>query len=153
MSATQAPAADAASLTDSAAPDLAWSYNQEDWQHESLEELLQYMHDQDGLEEGMMVWFGEKHRPNAREFAPDSDYITERMNENAGDSEGGEWAEDFATKVDAAALKELDSYLEEWAEKHCPVTWWLIEKTTEYTITAEDVASVVGDLGQGNKLT
>lgn len=130
-----------------ATPDIAWSCNEEDWQHDSLEELLQHMHDQDGLEVGMTVWFGEKHKPRARNFAVDSDFITERMNENAGESEGGEWSEDFATNVDPAALKELDTYLEEWADKHCPVTWWLIEKTTQYTVTEEDLASVVGERG------
>lgn len=123
-------------------PDLAWSANQEDWSHDSLEELLQHLHDNEELEVGRVVRSGEKRKPAARNFVPDSGYIVDRMNENAGDSDGGEWADDFACNVDPVALKELDTLLEEWADKHCPVTWWLIERTSEYTITAEDVASV-----------
>lgn len=150
VAAAHTSASDAAAATQECSttePELAWSSDEEIWQHDTLDELLQHLHDNESLEAGRVVWFGEKHKPRARNFAVDSDYITERMNENAGESEGGEWSEDFATNVDAVALKELDTYLEEWADKHCPVTWWLIEKTTAYTITAEDVANVTGAKG------
>lgn len=125
-------------------PEFAWAESQdsERWQTD-LVDVLQYMHDQGAeLEVGMIVYRGDCRRPRPDQFVPDSGRMLEYIQENADESEGGEWCDGFVDNVSVEAKQELDTLLEAWARKHLTVHWWLVENTQPYTVTAEDLADV-----------
>ena len=64
-------------------------------------------------------------QPLPSTFMPDADEILESMGERAADSESGEWAEDWPPVPSKEAKQELETFLKTWADKHCPVTWYI----------------------------
>jgi len=112
-----------------------WSHNNEDFNHETLGDLLD-LHD---MQPGDTVYVGESVRPEVKDFINTLDVI-ENMGERAYDI-GGEYAEDFPD-ITKEAEQELESLLIAWAEKHCTINFWTVRNVKPYTLTAEDFVTV-----------
>lgn len=118
------------------APDYVWSLNDEDFQYDSLDDLLC---SNDDIEAGRVVYRGIRQEQDAGTFTPDADNVIEHMGVNAYDVVG-EHAE-FWPDPTEAAREELETFLKEWARKHCgPCPFYGVGKTEPYTVTQEDLA-------------
>jgi uncharacterized protein YfdQ (DUF2303 family) len=114
-----------------------WSLDEEQFNYESLDELIQGIYDLHGsVEPGWVVSFGTAHKPDAADFV-DADRVIDDMGDAASDV-GGEFAEDFPS-VSPEARKELNDFLEAWARKHCEVTFFTVDNVQKYTITQADI--------------
>ena len=124
------------------------------WDYDNLEDLLKdnYGHDSDGdghpasyrpgLYEGDTVYRGIECKDDPARFLPDANDVTERMYENACDSDAGEWVDAYPD-LSKAAEAELDialTPLKAWARKHCQPDFFTIKDSTPHTVTAEDVS-------------
>jgi hypothetical protein len=115
---------------------IVWSPNDEDYNCESLGEVLDYLGGDEVVQPGRTVYFGEAVEGTySRVTAAD---ILDMIGDRAYD-EGGEHAEDFPNVSDEAKA-ELELFLIQWQTKHCTPTWWTVPKTEQYVITAEDLA-------------
>ena len=133
-----------------------WSLDGENgsWDYDSLDELLKdnYGHDSDGdghpasyrpgLYEGGTVYRGIVCKDDPARFLPDADDVTERMYENACDSDAGEWFDAYPdlSKAAEAELQIALAPLKAWARKHCQPDFFTIKGITPHTVTAEDVS-------------
>ena len=124
------------------------------WDYDSLDELLKdnYGHDSDGdghpasyrpgLYEGGTVYRGIECKDDPARFLPDANDVTERMYENAYDSDASEWVDAYPD-LSKAAEAELDialAPLKAWARKHCQPDFFTIKDSTPHIVTAEDVS-------------
>lgn len=117
--------------------EIAWSTNQEDFNHQSLGEALESLDNDGDLTEGRIIWFGECVRPDPTKYICAAD-ILETIG-NAAYDDGGEHAEDYPTVSNQAEAK-LDAFLSAWLTKHCQPNFWMVENVKEYIVTAADVA-------------
>lgn len=112
-----------------------WSSNGEDFNSDSLEDLLDI---NDHLEVGDTVWKADAVKPDPTSYVSASDVI-ELISERASD-DGGEYAEDFPD-VSKEAATELDELLAGWIKKHCAEPrFYLVLNPAEYTLTADDLS-------------
>ncbi|KQQ62928.1 hypothetical protein ASF66_00820 [Pseudomonas sp. Leaf129] len=133
-----------------------WSLDGENgsWDYDTLEELLKdnYGHDSDGdghpasfrlgLYEGGTVYRGVVCKDDPARFLPDAEDVTERMYENACDSDAGEWVDAYPdlSKAAEAELQIALAPLKAWARKHCQPDFFTIKDVTPHIVTDEDVA-------------
>ncbi|MQT36274.1 hypothetical protein [Pseudomonas helleri] len=133
-----------------------WSLDGENgsWDYDNLNDLLKdnYGHDSDGdghpasyragLYEGGTVYRGIVCKDDPARFLPDADDVTERMYENACDSDAGEWVDAYPdlSKAAEAELQIALAPLKAWARKHCQPDFFTIKDITPHTVTAEDVS-------------
>jgi len=82
-----------------------------------------------GLGAEDVCWICQGRVPSPREFVPSTDWITDHMGEQACD-EVGEAADEWPPCSDVAAA-ELQQLLGDWAEKHCPLRFWVADGTPE----------------------
>lgn len=117
--------------------DVAWSLdNREDWRHETLRDLLQWVAPTDMA--GKVVYVADKERPSASAYMPDADCVIDEIINTAWD-EGGDYADDYPDVSDEAKAK-LNALLEAWADEHLPApTWWQCVNIREYVITQADI--------------
>lgn len=114
-----------------------WSLDEEQFNHEDLDEVIQLIVDLHGtIEPGHVVWFGTAIKPDAGDFV-DADRVIDDMTDAAWDV-AGEFAEDFP-EVSAEARQELNELLEGWARKHCEVNFYTVTDVQPYTITQADI--------------
>lgn len=111
-----------------------WSRDEEEFNCDSLEELLDNFED---IEVGQTVWYGEAVKIDPSKFCTAAEVI-ERIGD-AGYDYGGEWAEDYPD-VSEEAIQELDNFLVAWINKHCQPTFYRIKNIKTHTITAEEIA-------------
>ena len=155
---TALPIAAANLVPDYEAPDsgVKWSLtgNNGSWDYDSLNELLKdnYGHDSDGdghpgsfrlgLYEGGTVYRGIECKDDPASFLPDATDVTERMYENACDSDASEWVDSYPELSEAAKvdLQVALAPLKAWARKHCQPDFFTIKDITPYVVTAEDVS-------------
>lgn len=116
--------------------DECWSRDGENYSYQTLGDLLD---SHDDLKPGDTVYVGTPIRPDPTTFIEADDVIA-TLSDRAYD-ECGEYAEDFPD-VTIEAKAELDALLDEWVHKHCHVTFYSVEDTREYTVTAEDIEGV-----------
>lgn len=79
--------------------------------------------------DGEPFWVCSFRRPKASEFVPDADSIIDTMMEHAYD-EVGDFADDFPG-VSKEAEAELEALLQSWADKHCSVSFWIMDAGAE----------------------
>lgn len=133
-----------------------WSLDGENgsWDYDSLDELLKdnYGHDSDGdghpasyrpgLYEGGTVYRGTVCKDDPARFLPDANDVTERMYENACDSDAGEWVYAYPdlSKSAEAELQIALAPLKAWARKHCQPDFFTIKDVMPHIVTVEDVS-------------
>lgn len=117
--------------------EAAWSHNNEDFNHDSLGDLLD--NHGDDLKPGDTVYVGDAERPTMGELCSADDVI-ETMADRANDI-AGEYAEDFPD-VTKEAKDELNALLVAWMEKHCNVNFYTVTNVKPYVLTAADFETV-----------
>lgn len=121
-------------VTNDNEPDYVWSSNEEDFRFDDLEDLI----DCEDLQAGVTVYRGIRNGFSPSNFVPDASWVVEQMEELAYDR-ADEHAEGWP-EVSREAKDELDTFLKEWANKHCgPCTFYTVKDVTPYTITQEDL--------------
>jgi hypothetical protein len=116
--------------------ELCWSTNEETFDCDSLEEVLD---SNDGLEVGSVVYFGEKKNVDASDLFF-SDWVIDGMSEQAYEMVG-EVAENYPN-VSKEAREDLNALVEGWINKHCQPNFWQVLNVKKYEITEEDLARV-----------
>jgi len=110
-----------------------WSVDEENYTCDSLAELIA---ENEGLAIGDTVFVAEARHPKISELC-NAHEIIDRMGESAYDI-AGEWGEDYPN-VTKEAEAELGALLETWVNKHCPPTFFTVEKSRPYVLTEDDV--------------
>jgi len=78
---------------------------------------------------GRVFYVAEGHCPDPSSYVPDADFLIEMMNESAC-GECGDAAEDWPD-VSNEAEQELTELLVDWARRHCPISFYLVEGAPE----------------------
>lgn len=109
-----------------------WSTNNEDFNHESLGDLLDSYSD---LKSGDVVYRAEAHYPNLRSLV-DADWVIESIGERAYDI-GGEYTDDYPECTREQA-KKLQALLEQWLSE-CPAPrFYSVKNSQPYTLADGD---------------
>jgi len=117
--------------------EYCYSTNEENFNHESMGELLDYLDGETDDKLGATYWRGEK-RPLTHAECIDVDSFLELCDERAYE-EIGEVYDNCFTDVDDAAKKELETLITEWAKKNVNIRYWKIRNVQELKITREDL--------------
>lgn len=110
----------------------AWSANGEEFNADSLEDLLDM---NDELTIGSKVYFGVPEYPSTTQLC-DADDVIEMIGERAYDL-AGEYADGFPDVADEARA-ELDTLLAAWISKHCQPTFYTVSQVQSRLLTALD---------------
>jgi len=113
----------------------AWSTNNEDFNYNSLDDLVNSNSGE--LEVGQVVYVGEGRRPKLSELC-DADDVIEMMQNRAYDI-GGEYADGFMDDISAEEKQALNDLLQTWMEKHVSIDFYTVHDVREYVLTEEDL--------------
>lgn len=113
----------------------AWSTNNEDFNYNSLDDLINSNSGE--LEVGQIVYVGDGKRPEFSEFCDADDVID--LIQNKGYDIGGEYADGFMDDISPDAKIELDEFLKGWMEKHIAIDYYTVHSVREYVLTDEDL--------------
>ncbi|MBX8557061.1 hypothetical protein K5D43_21530 [Pseudomonas cichorii] len=121
-------------------PDYTYALKKES-EHWSNDDLAAFVSDNE-LIAGSVIVRGLANKPSASSFLPDADDVVQHMFERAHDDHS-EYCDSFpdVTPEAEAELQSLLEPLKAWAEKHCEVRFYTVEKIAPYTVTAADVAA------------
>ncbi|MBF3053138.1 hypothetical protein HKW90_01785 [Pseudomonas aeruginosa] len=113
-----------------------WSTDSEDWSDQTLAAVIK---GNKHLKVGATVYRGEKSYPDPADFLPDVDDLLMHMQEEAEGSDCGEHVDGYPEPCEEAKaeLGELLKPLQEWARRHCPPDFYLIEKVQAVVLTEE----------------
>lgn len=115
-------------------PEQCWSDNNEDFNCDTLGELLG---NNDELTVGGTVYVADAVTPDPADYV-DADDILEQMG-NAASDDCGEYAEGYPD-VTSEAKDALNAFLKGWARKHCtPTNFYQVHNVREYVLTADDL--------------
>lgn len=132
-SAPAAPSASADAVIEAKAePEECWSLDEEDFNHQSLGDLIGTHED---LKPGDTVWVGEAVHPDAAQMV-NVDSILENIGEAAYDI-GGEHAEDYPDVTNEQS-KELERLVADWLNRSCKTTFWTVTNIKPYRLSADD---------------
>lgn len=123
-----------------------WSHNEEDFNAQSLGELI----DTHELQPGATVWVGEAVHPEPSSLF-NTDWLIENMGEAAYDIAGEHGGEDYPNVSDEQ-VAELEALVVGWIAKCAPPTFWTVKNVRPYVLTAEDCgdqASTSGERQEG----
>ena len=113
----------------------AWSTNNEDFNYQSLEDLINSNSGE--LEVGQTVYVGDGKRPELSELC-NADKVIELI-EIRGCDIGGEYAEGFMDNISSEAEQELEELLKSWMEKHVTINFYTVHDVREYVLTENDL--------------
>lgn len=111
-----------------------WSADEENFQYDSLAELLDCHID---LIAGSIVHSGDAETPSYKQLC-DADDVIEMMGERAYEI-AGEHADSFPDVTDEATA-ELNALLLAWMEKHCAINFWTVKNVKPHVITDADLS-------------
>ncbi|WP_420994086.1 hypothetical protein ACKI2N_001830 [Cupriavidus sp. 30B13] len=114
----------------------AWSTDDEEFRHHSLEELLE---ENDLLKVGDTVYLGQATYPDPAAFF-DADDVLEMVGDRGAD-EGGEFADGYPDDLDEEATSQLDRFLQAWLRTHCAPRFFTVTNSRPYVLTAADFPS------------
>ena len=118
--------------------EYCYSTNEENFQYESMGDLLDYLDGETEDKIGATYWKGEKVELSHADCI-DVDSFLEMCDERAYE-EIGEVYDNCFTDVDDAAKEELADIIKTWAKKHVVMRYWKVLNVQELKITAEDLA-------------
>jgi len=124
-----------------AEPLECWSHNEEDFNAQSLGELV----DTHELAPGATVWVGEAVHPEPSSLFS-TDWLIENMGEAAYDIAGEHAGEDYPNVSDEQ-VAELEALVVGWIEKCAPPTFWTVKSVRPYVLTAEDCGAQASTAG------
>lgn len=112
-----------------------WSFDKEDFCHETLGDLIDSHRDE--LTPGMHVWRGTGVSPKPSELV-DADLVIDHIGEMACDI-GGEYAEGYP-ECTTEQREKLQALLEQWLSE-CPAPdFFSVTNVVPYTITEDDLS-------------
>jgi hypothetical protein len=121
-------------------PDYTYALtaDSENW---SNDDLAAFVSDRE-IVAGTVIARGLASKPSASSFLPDTDDVIQHMFDRASD-EHSEYCDHFpdVTPEAEAELLALLEPLKAWAEKHCDVNFYTVEKIKPYTVTDADIAA------------
>lgn len=123
-----------------------WSHNEEDFNAQSLGELI----DTHEMQPGATVWVGEAVHPDPSSLFS-TNWLIENMGEAAYDIAGEHGGEDYPNVSDEQ-VAELEALVVGWITKCAPPTFWTVKNVRPYVLTAEDCgdqASTSGERQEG----
>jgi hypothetical protein len=113
-----------------------YSTDEENFQHESMGDLLDYLNVETEDKIGATYWKGEKVELS-HEDCIDVDSFLEMCDEYAYEELGN--YDNCFTDVDDADKAELKALIIEWSKKHVVMRYWKVRNVQELKITAEDL--------------
>jgi hypothetical protein len=120
-------------------PELIYSTDQENFNLDSVGEVLDSLNIDGEALVGQSYWVGEKHQhPASYYFSDAAEHLLEQAQCQA-DDDAGEHAESFTKGVIDIARKELDDFVQAWADKHLSVDFWTVRNVREIKLTEEDL--------------
>lgn len=120
--------------------DEKWSVDAEVFNYDSLEELLGA---EGHLQAGDVVYRGVASRPAPANLARRSaGIVIEHIGELAYE-EFGELADEYP-RVNDEAEAELQGLIEQWATKHCPIEFFVINQPIPYILSAWEIEKAQG---------
>jgi len=125
-----------------AEPIECWSHNEEDFNAQSLGELI----DTHELQPGATVWVGEAVHPEPSSLFS-TDWLIENMGEAAYDIAGEHGGEDYPNVSDEQ-VAELEALVVGWITKCAPPSFWTVKNVRPYTLTAEDCSDQAPTSGE-----
>jgi hypothetical protein len=122
-------------------PEPEYAYSRLDSDEWTDDGIAAFVSDRE-LQPGAQIMRGHVCRSQASDFLPDANDVIEHMANRAAD-ENSEFCDGFpdTTPEQEAELALLLEPLKVWADKHCSVRFYQVEKMEPYTVTAEDVAA------------
>ena len=113
----------------------AWSTNNEDFNYQSLEDLINSNSGE--LEVGQTVYVGNGRKPKISEFCDADDVIELIQNRvyELGDDDAGE----LMNEISPEAEIELGELLKSWMEKHVTINFYTVHDVREYVLTENDL--------------
>ncbi|MCC5904129.1 MAG: hypothetical protein JJT87_19630 [Halomonas sp.] len=123
-----------------ATPDILWSTNDEVFNHDNLQELIE---DRE-LQAGDTVYFGTKRHAQATDFTTNIDELVIEGMQVQAEDDAGEVAEDYPSASEQQ-IQVLQTLIEAWATTYCEPDFYQVLNTRRYTITAADVEEASHD--------
>jgi hypothetical protein len=117
--------------------EYCYSTDEENFQHESMGDLLDYLDGETEDNIGATYWRGEKGELSHTDCI-DVDCFLEMCDDRVYEEIGEIYDYQF-TNVDDAAKKELEDLINGWAKKHVKFRYWKVCNVKELTITKEDL--------------
>jgi hypothetical protein len=117
--------------------EYCYSTDEENFQHESMGDLLDYLDGETDDKIGAAYWKGEKVALSHADCI-DVDSFLEVCDERAYEEIGEVYDNCFAD-VDDDEKAELKALIVEWAKKHVNIRYWRVLNVQELKITAEDL--------------
>lgn len=132
--------AEASESETGATPETVWSTNDETFNHDDLQELIEERQ----LQPGDTVYFGTKRHAKATDFTSNIDELVIEGMQVQAEDDAGEVAEDYPSASEPQ-IQVLQTLIEAWAATYCAPDFYQVLNTQPYTITAEDVEEASHD--------
>lgn len=126
--------AEAATSDLPATPDIVWSTNDEIFNHDDLQELIEERQ----LQVGDTVYFGTKRHAQATDFTTNIDELVIEGMQVQAEDDAGEVAEDYPSASEPQ-IQVLQTLIEAWATTYCDPDFYQVLNTQPYTLTAKDM--------------
>jgi|TARA_R110001583_G_scaffold72563_1_gene203002 hypothetical protein len=125
---------------DATTPDILWLTNDEVFNHDDLQELIEERQ----LKVGDTVYFGTKRNAQATDFTTNLDELVIEGMQVQAEDDAGEVAEDYPSASEPQ-IQVLQTLIEAWATTYCDPDFYQVLNTQRYTITAADVEEASHD--------
>lgn len=132
--------AEAATSDLAATPEILWSTNDETFNHDDLQELIEERQ----LQAGDTVYFGTKRHAKATDFTTNIDELVIEGMQVQAEDDAGEVAEDYPSASEPQ-IQVLQTLIEAWASTYCDPDFYQVLDTQRYIITAADVEEASHD--------
>ncbi|BBI51058.1 hypothetical protein HORIV_34790 [Vreelandella olivaria] len=121
-------------------PDILWSTNDETFNHDDLQELIEERQ----LQAGDTVYFGTKRHAQATDFTTNLDELVIENMQLQAEDDAGEVAEDYPSASEPQ-IQVLQTLIEGWAATYCEPDFYQVLNTQPYTLTASDIEEAIYD--------
>ncbi|MBT2788084.1 MULTISPECIES: hypothetical protein [unclassified Halomonas] len=129
--------AETAAIEATTTPDILWSTNDEMFNHDDLQELIEERQ----LQAGDTVYFGTKRHAKATDFTTNIDELVIEGMQVQAEDDAGEVAEDYPSASEPQ-IQVLQTLIEAWATTYCAPVFYQVLNTQPYTLTASDIREV-----------
>lgn len=126
--------AEAAASEIATTPYIVWSTNDETFNHDDLQELIEERQ----LQAGDTVYFGTKRNAQATDFTTNIDELVIEGMQVQAEDDAGEVAEDYPSASEPQ-IQVLQTLIEAWATTYCDPDFYQVLSTQPYTLTAKDM--------------
>lgn len=123
-----------------ATPEILWSNNDEIFNHDDLQELIEERQ----LQAGDTVYFGTKRNAQATDFTTNLDELVIEGMQVQAEDDAGEVAEDYPSASEPQ-IQVLQTLIEAWATTYCDPGFYQVLNTQPYMLNAADIGEASHD--------